>query len=78
MVGALSGSGVAGPPRSRACCGGILVVRRRLSVQALKDACLTKCRNPFTTLFARWKTRISGVFKLGVEQGSGVSGVAGH
>lgn len=36
---------------------------------ALKQACLTKCRNPFTTLFARWKTTARGVFRLGIEQG---------
>jgi predicted metal-binding membrane protein len=35
----------------------------------LKEACLTKCRNPFTTLFARWKTNVPGVFRLGMEQG---------
>ena len=36
---------------------------------SLKQACLTKCRNPFTTLFARWKTSVRGVFRLGLEQG---------
>lgn len=36
---------------------------------ALKQACLTKCRNPFTTLFAHWKASIGGVFRLGMEQG---------
>jgi predicted metal-binding membrane protein len=41
-----------------------------ISSARLKDACLTKCRNPFTTLFTRWKTTVTaGVFKLGMEQG---------
>lgn len=36
---------------------------------SLKQTCLTKCRNPFTTLFARWKTSTGGVLRLGMEQG---------
>ncbi|MGJ8572865.1 MAG: DUF2182 domain-containing protein [Hoeflea sp.] len=35
----------------------------------LKQACLKKCRNPFTTLFARWKSSVRGIFRLGMEQG---------
>ncbi|MCY0146664.1 DUF2182 domain-containing protein [Hoeflea sp. G2-23] len=35
----------------------------------LKEACLSKCRNPFTTLFARWRSSTLGVFRLGMEQG---------
>jgi predicted metal-binding membrane protein len=35
----------------------------------LKDACLTKCRAPFSTLFGRWSNRAVGVFRLGMEQG---------
>ena len=35
----------------------------------LKEACLRKCRNPFATLFGRWTTTRSGVFRLGVDQG---------
>lgn len=36
---------------------------------ALKAACLRKCRNPFSTLFARWSTRTASIFRLGLEQG---------
>lgn len=36
---------------------------------SLKEACLKKCRDPFTTLFARWSTRGRAVFRLGLEQG---------
>ena len=35
----------------------------------LKNACLEKCRNPFSILFGRWSSETSGVFKLGTEQG---------
>lgn len=49
--------------------GGILIGAGLYQFTSLKHACLTKCRNPFTTLFARWKTTVGGVFRLGVEQG---------
>jgi len=35
----------------------------------LKQACLRKCRNPFSTLFARWSDRPARIFRLGLEQG---------
>jgi predicted metal-binding membrane protein len=35
----------------------------------LKHACLSRCQRPFTVLFARWQTRATGVFRLGVRQG---------
>lgn len=35
----------------------------------LKAACLKKCRNPFSILFARWSTRPRRIFRLGLEQG---------
>ena len=35
----------------------------------LKQACLKKCRNPFSTLFARWSARPWRIFRLGLEQG---------
>ena len=35
----------------------------------LKQACLTRCRNPFSTLFARWSDRPARIFRLGLEQG---------
>lgn len=68
MVGALSGAGAAGPAQGIAA-GMILVVAGVYQFSSLKEACLSKCRNPFTTLFARWQTRTAGVFKLGMEQG---------
>lgn len=36
---------------------------------SIKEACLTKCRAPFATLFGRWTDRPAGIFRLGVEQG---------
>ena len=36
----------------------------------LKEACLKKCRNPFTTLFANWSVKPSRIFALGLRQGA--------
>jgi len=36
---------------------------------SLKHACLVKCRNPFTIIFARWSTRPRDIFRLGLQQG---------
>ncbi len=35
----------------------------------LKDACLTRCRDPFATLFARWSDRVAAILRLGLAQG---------
>ena len=36
---------------------------------SLKEACLTKCRAPFATLFGGWTDRPAGNFRLGARQG---------
>ncbi|RUT98350.1 DUF2182 domain-containing protein [Mesorhizobium sp. USDA-HM6] len=35
----------------------------------LKQACLKKCRNPFSILFANWSAEPGRVFRLGLQQG---------
>ncbi|TPJ50827.1 DUF2182 domain-containing protein [Mesorhizobium sp. B2-7-1] len=35
----------------------------------LKQACLEKCRNPFSILFANWSAKPGRIFRLGLEQG---------
>ncbi|TIO79158.1 MAG: DUF2182 domain-containing protein [Mesorhizobium sp.] len=35
----------------------------------LKQACLKKCRNPFSILFASWSAKPGRIFRLGMEQG---------
>lgn len=47
-----------------------LAVAGAYQFSRLKQACLTKCRNPFSTLFARWSDRPSRIFRLGLEQGA--------
>ena len=50
--------------------GILLVFAGFYQFSSLKDACLTKCGNPFNTLFGQWKTTKNGVFRLGIEQGA--------
>ncbi|KUM24785.1 hypothetical protein AU467_06175 [Mesorhizobium loti] len=35
----------------------------------LKQACLKKCRNPFSILFANWSAQPRRIFRLGLQQG---------
>lgn len=37
---------------------------------AFRNACLEKCRNPFSTLFAQWNNRARTIFVLGIRQGA--------
>lgn len=67
-IAQLSGTSATSPAKG-VIAGLILLGAGLYQFTALKQACLTKCRNPFTTLFARWKTSIGGVFRLGMEQG---------
>lgn len=66
-------AGISGTPASSpvkgVIAGIILLCAGLYQFTSLKQACLTKCRNPFTTLFARWRTSVGGVFRLGMEQG---------
>lgn len=46
-----------------------LLVAGLYQFSALKQACLEKCRNPFSILFANWSARPARIFRLGLEQG---------
>ncbi|MEP1206434.1 MAG: DUF2182 domain-containing protein [Rhizobiaceae bacterium] len=50
--------------------GSILIVAGAYQFSGLKDACLQKCRNPFSILFGRWSQSPAKIFKLGAEQGT--------
>jgi len=67
-IAQLSGTSATSPTKG-VIAGLILLGAGLYQFTDLKQACLTKCRNPFTTLFARWKISIGGVFRLGMEQG---------
>lgn len=46
-----------------------LLVAGLYQFSSLKQACLTKCRNPFATLFSNRSAEPSRIFRLGLEQG---------
>jgi predicted metal-binding membrane protein len=46
-----------------------LLVAGLYQFSSLKQACLTKCRNPFATLFSNWSAEPGRIFRLGLEQG---------
>jgi len=46
-----------------------LLVAGLYQFSGLKQACLKKCRNPFSILFSNWSAKPIRVFRLGVVQG---------
>ncbi|TPL05721.1 MULTISPECIES: DUF2182 domain-containing protein [unclassified Mesorhizobium] len=46
-----------------------LLVAGLYQFSGLKQACLEKCRNPFSILFANWSAKPGRIFRLGLEQG---------
>jgi len=67
-VGSLAG-GVISAPVTGTAAALALGIAGLYQFSGLKEACLKKCRRPFSILFARWSTRPAKVFRLGVEQG---------
>jgi predicted metal-binding membrane protein len=49
--------------------GAIFIFAGIYQFSALKHACLTQCRHPFSVFFTNWATTPAGVFKLGIKQG---------
>lgn len=70
LIGQFSGQFVTARPVQGVIAGLILLIAGLYQFTPLKQACLNKCRNPFTTLFANWRTSTLGVFRLGIEQGA--------
>jgi len=46
-----------------------LLVAGLYQFSGLKQACLEKCRNPFSILFANWSAKPGRILRLGLEQG---------
>ncbi|ANT51870.1 DUF2182 domain-containing protein [Mesorhizobium amorphae] len=46
-----------------------LLIAGLYQFSGLKEACLTKCRNPFSILFANWSAKPLRIFRLGMQQG---------
>ena len=57
------------PPIARFAAPAALAIAGAYQFSALKEACLTKCRNPFAILFSRWSDRVGRIYRLGMEQG---------
>ncbi|PCH46720.1 MAG: hypothetical protein COC23_03405 [Hyphomicrobiales bacterium] len=49
--------------------GMLLVTAGLYQFSPLKEACLHKCRNPFTTLFGHWSEDPVRIYRLGLKQG---------
>ena len=49
--------------------GAIFIGAGVYQFSALKHACLTQCRSPFSFFFTNWATTPRGVFRLGLKQG---------
>jgi predicted metal-binding membrane protein len=50
--------------------GGIIVAAAIYQLTPLKDACLTKCRNPLSFVMGSWKPGRSGALRMGAEHGA--------
>jgi predicted metal-binding membrane protein len=46
-----------------------LLIAGLYQFSGMKQACLEKCRNPFSILFSNWSARAVGILRLGVVQG---------
>ncbi|WP_027061680.1 DUF2182 domain-containing protein [Mesorhizobium loti] len=46
-----------------------LLIAGLYQFSGLKEACLKKCRNPFSILFSNWSAKPIRVFRLGIVQG---------
>lgn len=68
-VGFVSGTGAALSPLSLPVSAATLAFAGLYQFSGLKEACLKKCRNPFSTLFANWSVERRSIFSLGVKQG---------
>ena len=47
----------------------VLLAAAAYQLSPLREACLEKCRNPFTVLFGNWSERRGDIVRLGVQQG---------
>ncbi|TPI15153.1 DUF2182 domain-containing protein [Mesorhizobium sp. B4-1-3] len=68
-VYALAGSGRMLDPAVGFAGAAALLVAGLYQFSGLKQACLEKCRNPFSILFANWSAKPGRIFRLGLKQG---------
>ena len=49
--------------------GGLFVVAGMFELTSLKNHCLTKCRNPFSTMLGQFRPDWLRIYRIGLEQG---------
>jgi len=54
--------------------GGVIAAAAVYQLTPLKDACLTKCRNPLSFVMGNWRPGRSGALRMGVEHGAWCAG----
>ncbi len=69
MIAAAQGADGTRTPATGLFGAGALAIAGLYQFSGLKEACLKKCRRPFTILFARWSTKPAAILKLGAQQG---------
>jgi predicted metal-binding membrane protein len=50
--------------------GGVIFAAAIYQLTPLKDACLTKCRNPFMFILSSWRPGRIGALRMGIEHGA--------
>lgn len=69
-VHSLAGSGQVLDPVVGLVGAAALAIAGLYQFSGLKEACLKKCRNPFSVLFANWSAKTGRIFRLGLAQGA--------
>jgi predicted metal-binding membrane protein len=67
---ALAGDALAWDRAGRWVAGGTLVVAAAYELTPLKDACLSKCRNPIGFLATSWRDGLAGALDMGARHGA--------
>ncbi|MGE0845569.1 MAG: DUF2182 domain-containing protein [Flavobacteriaceae bacterium] len=73
LQAALAASGLIGDGlllSDRVVAGAVLIGAGAFQFSALKEACLSKCRMPFPTLFANWSVSAARIYRLGLREGA--------
>ncbi len=69
LAAKFGGAGTSLAPVPATASAAVLALAGLYQFSSLKEACLTKCRNPFTTLFANWSAERPAIIHLGIRQG---------
>lgn len=65
----VGGEALAWHETARFAAGGVLLAAALYELTPLKDACLTRCRSPFSFLVTRWREGRAGALRMGAGHG---------